>query len=152
MTIQKASEKFNISKSTLYKLCKESQSGSIKYVIATKNGTWNIDDGTVLIMTKEQIRFSLFQILKYKNNPNIKNVSRRTFPEKNVYVIFDYLCCLGFISRRNNESLSLEQCLLNVQLTDEGINSVISTLNEKKMKTINIININNSNNFGCISF
>lgn len=148
MTVIKASEKFFIPKNTIYKLCRDSQKGPIKYINAIKKKSWEIDDSTTVIMTKEQIQFSLLQILKYKNNPNVV-VSCKTFPERDVYLVFDYLCCLGFVSKRNCNSISLEDCLSNVKLTEEGIDLLTSVFDEQKIKTINI-NFQNTNNIGFV--
>lgn len=46
MTVKEASEKFNISREEIRKLCRESQNSIVKYVKANKNVYWDIDDDT----------------------------------------------------------------------------------------------------------
>lgn len=153
MTIKDASQKFGLTKDTLYKLCRESKAGHIKFVNAIKNICWEISDDTEVIMTKEQIRFSLVQILKYKNNSQCV-LSRKTFPDKRESKIFDYLCELGFISKRKNSSYSLEECMADVQLTDEGIDFILQPIQShigNNVKSVSIISLNNTNKIACLS-
>jgi len=137
MTVKEASEKFNISRDEIRKLCRESQNSIVKYVKANKNVYWDIDDDTKVIMTKEQILHSLLQLLKYKNNPN-NVVSRRTFPNDEISImVFDYLSTLGYVSARESNSITLMECLKTIALTEEGFNALLIPMIKKQKGNIN---------------
>lgn len=146
MTVKEASEKFNISKEKIRDLCRESQNGSITYIKANKKVYWNIDDDTKVIMTKDQIMYSLLQLLKYKNNPN-DVISHKTFPNDEIsVVIFDYLCALGYVGARETTVTTLKDCLDTISLTEEGINALLSPTQKKQNNNIKSIEFPFNNN------
>lgn len=147
MTVKEASDRFNISKDEIRKLCRESQEGPIIYVRASKNIIWNIDDDTKIIMKKSQIFYSLLELLKHKNNPyNI--TSRRTFPNDEISVIvFDYLCSIGYVGVRNSNVTTLTECLSSISLTDEGLSALLSPAQRKQNENVKPVIFNINNNF-----
>lgn len=153
MTVKEANEKFNVSKDEIRKLCRESKEGPVIYIKATKSAIWNIDDNTEIIMTKSQITYSLLQLLKHKNNPNCIT-SHLTFPNDEISVIvFDYLCSLGYVGVREEKISTLNGCLDNIALTEDGLNALLNPIQTKRNKKIEQININftNSLNVGLVN-
>ncbi len=155
MTVKEASEKFNIPKEKIRELCRDSQNGPIVYIKANKNIRWYIDDDTKIIMTKDQIFYSLLQLLKYKNNSNYV-ISHRTFSNDNIStIIFDYLCDLGYVSKRGLTVCSLIDCLNTISLTEEGINALLNPMQKKRCENAKPVkfstNINVNINSGLVN-
>ena len=125
MTTKQASVLFNKTESCIRKCYHD---GMI--IGATKeNNLINIPDDTKIIPSKKEVISFLYQILLYKNNPNI--VINQHFylgNINNLKVIAEYLSKKGYIG--NCRDFDTDQGFFEIaQLTDDGMNLVINTNN-----------------------
>ena len=67
MTTKKASEIFNIPERKIRKLCQQNKI----HGVSKPNGRYEIPDSTSIIITDDNARAFLYQLIKYKNNPGL---------------------------------------------------------------------------------
>lgn len=143
MTTKEASTNFNIPEKIIRALCKE---GKIKGA-KKENGKYEIPNGTVMIITDETARAFLYQLLKYKNNPELVLSSAGCDSEQKMEVWQEYLVNQGLVSYCEKKK-KLKDLLDAVQITDKGLqflfgkNSYNILVNLKPTINVNIGLIN----------
>ena len=133
MTTKEASIKFQISENDIRKSIRDGM-----FYATKKSGRYIIDDEIEFIPIKCMVQAFLFQILRFKNNPQIALDYSLCLDEYRLKIVTDYLLRRGYISQfKFNADI---KCLFKeITLTDRGIafalgNDVI----KKRNVTINL--------------
>lgn len=137
MTVKEASQKFNINEKEIRKRNKDGM------ILGTyKEGVKIIiPDNTTIIPSKNDIKAFLFQILKYKNTPNIA-INRSLCPDEvSLYVLFDFLYKAGYIGEATFTK-NIKQLFDSIILTDKSIQLIIGENNSKKLNDYIFQNLN----------
>ena len=119
MTTKQAADNFNMEEREIRKLCKE---GKIHGVRKVKN-RYEIPDETAMIITDENARAFLWQLLKFKNNSNI--VLEDSFADTNekLNAWYIYMTEQGFVGRCEYAG-ELKELLRKLQLTEKGFTMI----------------------------
>lgn len=148
MTVKEASEKFGIDEKEIRKRKKDEMiigAKTIKHRIV-------IPDDTKIIPAKQDIICFLYEIIKYKNNPQII-ISRRLCPElEDLKIMIEYLYKRGYIGEYNICDEFIEM-FSSLNLTEEGLEIVIGSaqINKIKSYSLNPISINPQVRIGLIN-
>ncbi len=84
---------------------------------------YDIPNDTLMIISDENAKAFLFQLLKYKNNPGLVLAAFGCNDEKKLEIWRDYLINQGFVSNCNKQN-NLKDFLNAIQLTDKGLEFV----------------------------
>lgn len=141
MTVNGAFRIFKLSEKDIRKCCKD---GMVKGAYKNKN-RWIIPDETKIILTKKQVQEFLFQIIKFKNNPNLPISRELCETEEKTKILFDYLFELGLLGEYVFLS-NIKSLFYDVQITDKGFELLMGSyyrkINVNLIETFNLININ----------
>ncbi len=129
MTTKQASEIFNMDRRTIQQLCKE---GKIHGVRKVKN-QYEIPDETAMIITDEDARAFLWQLLKFKNNPDIVLEESLADTNAKLNTWHNYLIEQGLVGSCEYAN-KLKELLERMKLTDKGFAMVVG----KKVRSIHI--------------
>lgn len=148
MNIKEAAEKFGLDEKEVTNRKKDDMILGVR----TVKRRVIIPDDTVIIPSKQEIQAFLFQILKYKNNPNV-TISREFCPDENsLHAIVDYIFKRGFIGEYQFFA-SIRELFKGLSLTDEGLAYVIgeARLNRVTINSSCTLAINPEFKFGVIN-
>lgn len=146
MTTKEAASVFNIDERIIRTLCKENK---IHGVTREKgeNGRYVIPDETVLIVTDENARYFLYQLLKFKNNPKMIFPVACLDREEKLKAWYGYLREQGLIGDCEYSS-DLNTLLSRMSLTEEAIAMVFGKKNSSMLDKLHfnpsfhLINVN----------
>lgn len=144
MTTKEAASIFNIDERTIRALCKEQK---INGVTRGKNGRYIIPDDTTLIVTDENARYFIYQLIKFKNNPKMVFPVRNLDEPEKLRVWYEYLRDQGLIGNCQF-STDLNTLLSQMSLTEEAIAMVFG---QKKSSVLDKIHFNPSFNLNVAS-
>ena len=140
MTTKEAAEHFNLSEKVVRTLCKEK-----KILGVTKpNGKYLIPDNTVMIVTDENARAFLLQLVKYKNNPGIILSNAGADTEEKLHTWHEYLLSQGLVGPCEF-SANYRTLLDGMSLTDKGFDVVFGKQQHISLRGFTIepaINVN----------
>lgn len=146
MTTKDAASIFNIDEKKIRTLCKENKIHGVTREKGEK-GRYVIPDETVLIVTDENARYFLYQLLKFKNNPKmIFPVACLDSTEK-LNAWYEYLREQGLIGDCEFSS-DLNTLLSRMSLTEEAIAMVFG---KKDSSILDKIHFNPAFNFNVAS-
>jgi hypothetical protein len=119
MTTKQAADNFNMEEREIRKLCKE---GKIHGVRKVKN-RYEIPDETVMIITDENARAFLWQLLKFKNNPSIILEESFADTDEKLSAWYTYLTEQGLAGGCGYVG-KLKELLKKMQLTEKGFATI----------------------------
>ncbi len=129
MTTNQASAIFGIDPKEVRKRIKDNM---VNYT--RERRIYIIPDNTKILPSKQQIQAFLFQIIKYKNNPNIV-ISRNLCPnEETLKAVVEYLYNNGYIGDYSFES-DIVKLFDGIMLTDKAFDFVFTA---KSITKINV--------------
>lgn len=109
-----------------------------------------IPDDTQIIPSKEDIVAFLFQIAKFKNNPNM-TISRKLCPTRDgLCAVMDYLYRRGFVGEYCF-SECVDEMFHSVQLTNDGFNYILGDAHSRKINATVSIPVTVNSNIGLVN-
>ena len=141
MTTKQAADKFNMGKREIQKLCKEGKIHGVRKV----GNRYEIPDETAMIITDENARTFLWQLLKFKNNPNIILEGSFADTDEKLKAWHTYMTERNLVGSCQYAS-ELKELLMTMQLTEKGFEMITG-------KTASNIHIEPSFNidFACVN-
>lgn len=140
MNTKEASAIFNIPEKELRRLCKENKVSGAKLV----KGKYEIPDDTLMIITDENAKAFLFQLLKFKNNPDLVLSYKGFDTVEKRHIWHSYLLNQGFISLCSFIG-DTRNWLNNMTITDDGLGEIFGTGKQNKLLNMSIsptVNVN----------
>ncbi len=138
MTTKEAEGSFNIPEKAIRKLCKEGKIKGAKKI----NGKYEIPNDMVMIITDEAARAFLYQLLKYKNNPELILSSAGSDDEQKIELWREYLINQGLVSKCGKKK-QLKDLLDAIQITDKGLEFLFGKNSYKILVNLNpTVNVN----------
>ena len=140
MTTREAAEKFNLE---IQEVRKRKNDGMIPGARTVK-GRIVIPDDIEILPSKQEIQSFLFEIIKYKNNPNV-TISREYCPDEiSLHSVVNYVYRRGFVGEFEFNS-KIQILFQNLSLTDEGLKFIMKRMSQSNLGSVEI---NSNINFG----
>lgn len=143
MTIKEISSKFKIDE----KVIRQSIKDGLIEADKTKR-PYILSDDLKFIPIKKQLQAFLFQVLKYKNNPNIALNRSMCQNNEQLNILLEYLFKKGFVSKWE---ICEDICcsFTSIMLTDDGIDFAVGE--KLAQKRLGDFNLTFNFNAGCIN-
>ena len=140
MNTKEASMLFGIPEKEVRRLCNENKIAGVKLV----KRRYEIPDETLMIITDNNAKAFLFQLLKYKNNPNLVLSVKGFDTVEKRRIWHTYLQNQGYISLCPFVE-DTRQWLSNMTITDDGLKELFGTNTQGRLMRLNLsptVNIN----------